>query len=56
MVIEDGPDANPFQGLLLSAIKTHKWQILRCSAITGANLQEGLAWVVQDAKSRLFLY
>lgn len=44
------------QGLQLDAIKTHKWHIIRCSAITGANLQEGLAWVVQDAKARLFLY
>lgn len=43
-------------GLQLDAIKTHKWTILRCSAITGEHLQEGLAWVVQDAKDRLFLY
>ncbi|KAL3425927.1 ADP-ribosylation factor 4 [Phlyctema vagabunda] len=44
------------EGLQLDAIKTHKWHIIRCSAITGANLQEGLAWVVDDAKARLFLY
>jgi ADP-ribosylation factor-like protein 2 len=44
------------QGLQLDAITTHKWHILPCSAITGANLQEGLRWVVQDAKDRLFLY
>ncbi|KAE8448180.1 ADP-ribosylation factor-like protein 2 [Mollisiaceae sp. DMI_Dod_QoI] len=44
------------RGLQLDAIRTHKWHIIRCSAITGANLQEGLAWVVQDAKARLFLY
>lgn len=43
-------------GLQLNAIKTHKWHIIRCSAITGANLKEGLEWVVQDAKARLFLY
>ena len=49
-------DANRIQGLQLNAIKTHKWHIIRCSAITGANLNEGLAWVVQDAKARLFLY
>jgi ADP-ribosylation factor-like protein 2 len=49
-------NANHIQGLQLNAIKTHKWHIIRCSAITGANLQEGLAWVVQDAKARLFLY
>ncbi|OQE23609.1 hypothetical protein PENSTE_c008G03240 [Penicillium steckii] len=40
----------------LDLIKTHKWTILPCSAMTGHNLQEGLKWVVQDAKDRLFLY
>ncbi|KAL4956784.1 ADP-ribosylation factor family-domain-containing protein [Aspergillus filifer] len=44
------------QNLQLDAIKTHKWTILPCSAITGKNLHEGLDWVVQDAKDRLFLY
>ncbi|KAF2200182.1 ADP-ribosylation factor [Delitschia confertaspora ATCC 74209] len=44
------------QGLRLDAIKTHKWTIMACSAMTGQNLQEGLRWVVQDAKARLFLY
>ncbi|KAL4880189.1 ADP-ribosylation factor family-domain-containing protein [Aspergillus karnatakaensis] len=44
------------QRLALDSIKTHKWTILPCSAMTGANLREGLNWVVQDAKDRLFLY
>ncbi|CZT23900.1 ADP-ribosylation factor family protein [Ramularia collo-cygni] len=44
------------QGLQLDSILTHKWHILPCSAMTGLNLQEGLQWVVQDAKDRLFLY
>lgn len=52
----EAASANLMQGLQLNAIKTHKWHILRCSAITGANLQEGLEWVVEDAKARLFLY
>lgn len=43
-------------GLQLDSIRTHKWHILPCSAMTGENLQEGLRWVVQDAKDRLFLY
>src|ERR1700760_4596215 len=43
------------QGLRLDSIRTHKWHILPCSAMTGQNLQEGLQWVVQDAKDRLFL-
>ncbi|OJK04456.1 ADP-ribosylation factor-like protein 2 [Aspergillus brunneoviolaceus CBS 621.78] len=42
--------------LSLDSIKTHKWTILPCSAMTGRNLHEGLDWVVQDAKDRLFLY
>lgn len=40
----------------LDSIATHKWFILPCSAITGENLEKGLAWVVQDARDRLFLY
>ncbi|QSZ34882.1 hypothetical protein DSL72_007743 [Monilinia vaccinii-corymbosi] len=42
--------------LELDAIRTHKWHIINCSAITGKNLKEGLAWVVEDSKERLFLY
>ncbi|KAG6320541.1 hypothetical protein E4U22_003157 [Claviceps purpurea] len=42
--------------LSLDGIRSHQWHILRCSAMTGKNLQEGLAWVVADAKKRLFLY
>jgi ADP-ribosylation factor-like protein 2 len=44
------------QALQLKDIRTHRWNILRCSAMTGENLKEGLAWVVEDAKARLFLY
>ncbi|KAJ5332751.1 Small GTPase superfamily ARF/SAR type [Penicillium brevicompactum] len=44
------------QRLDLDSIKTHKWTILPCSAMTGTNLNGGLEWVVQDAKDRLFLY
>ncbi|GKT47872.1 ADP-ribosylation factor-like protein 2 [Colletotrichum spaethianum] len=49
-------DVSILQGLQLEAIRTHHWHILRCSAMTGTNLKEGLAWVVDDAKKRLFLY
>ncbi|KAF4342237.1 ADP-ribosylation factor-like 2 [Fusarium beomiforme] len=42
--------------LQLNSIRTHRWHILPCSAMTGANLKEGLSWVVEDAKKRLFLY
>ncbi|KAF2011152.1 ADP-ribosylation factor [Aaosphaeria arxii CBS 175.79] len=44
------------EGLGLDSIKTHRWTIMACSAMTGLSLQEGLEWVVQDAKARLFLY
>ncbi|KAH7389849.1 ADP-ribosylation factor family-domain-containing protein [Pyrenochaeta sp. MPI-SDFR-AT-0127] len=49
-------NSNRVQGLQLDAIKTHHWTIMTCSAMTGLNLQQGLEWVVQDAKARLFLY
>ncbi|KAF5684150.1 ADP-ribosylation factor-like 2 [Fusarium denticulatum] len=42
--------------LQLESIRTHQWHILPCSAMTGTNLREGLSWVVEDAKKRLFLY
>ncbi|CAJ0553528.1 hypothetical protein HG530_003544 [Fusarium avenaceum] len=42
--------------LQLESIRSHRWHILPCSAITGTNLKEGLSWVVEDAKRRLFLY
>ncbi|KAF5873837.1 putative adp-ribosylation factor 1 protein [Botrytis fragariae] len=42
--------------LVLDEIRTHKWHIINCSAITGDNLDEGLTWVVEDSKERLFLY
>ncbi|KAL8789995.1 MAG: hypothetical protein Q9213_000881 [Squamulea squamosa] len=44
------------KALALNSIKTHKWTIIQCSAITGSNVQEGIKWVVEDAKDRLFLY
>ncbi|UKZ63699.1 uncharacterized protein TrAtP1_004924 [Trichoderma atroviride] len=42
--------------LRLPDIRTHQWHVLQCSAMTGKNLEEGLSWVVEDAKKRLFLY
>lgn len=42
--------------LELDRITTHKWIIVRCSAMTGQNLEKGLEWVIQDARDRLFLY
>ncbi|KAL9590156.1 MAG: hypothetical protein Q9203_001054 [Teloschistes exilis] len=44
------------KSLALDAIKTHNWTIKQCSATTGLNVQEGIQWVVEDARKRLFLY
>ncbi|KAI9705196.1 MAG: ADP-ribosylation factor-like protein 2 [Bogoriella megaspora] len=44
------------EGLQLDEIKTHRWKIITCSAMTGDGLNDGLNWVLQDAKERLFLY
>lgn len=55
--LRESAEANTrLQALQLKEIRTHRWNILRCSAMTGENLKEGLAWVVEDAKARLFLY
>ncbi|GAM87363.1 hypothetical protein ANO11243_053870 [Dothideomycetidae sp. 11243] len=55
--IADGmSEADVIEVLQLDSIQTHRWKIMSCSAITGLNLTEGLQWVVQDAKDRLFLY
>ncbi|KAF4119274.1 ADP-ribosylation factor-like protein 2 [Geosmithia morbida] len=50
------PEEEILSALQLESIRTHQWRVLRCSAMTGKNLTEGLAWVVADAKKRLFLY
>ncbi|KAK8210716.1 ADP-ribosylation factor [Phyllosticta capitalensis] len=44
------------EGLQLDSITMHKWTIMSCSAMTGLNLDEGLRWVIQDARDRLFLF
>ncbi|KAK4696473.1 hypothetical protein P7C71_g1455, partial [Lecanoromycetidae sp. Uapishka_2] len=45
-------DVNTVSPTLGFIIKTIDWD----GAMTGWNLKEGLDWVVQDAKARLFLY
>ncbi|CAF3639096.1 ADP-ribosylation factor-like protein 2 [Fusarium graminearum] len=49
-------EAEILSELELESIRTHRWNILPCSAMTGSNLDEGLSWVVEEAKKRLFLY
>ncbi|KAG8665566.1 hypothetical protein FPOAC1_010365 [Fusarium poae] len=49
-------EAEILSELQLESIRTHRWNIIPCSAMTGRNLKEGLSWVVEEAKKRLFLY
>ncbi|XP_054715746.1 ADP-ribosylation factor-like protein 2 [Uloborus diversus] len=38
----------------LSQIKTHHWQIVPCSAVTGENLLIGIDWILDDIAARIF--
>ena len=40
--------------LELDEIKTHHWQILGCSAVTGERLLDGVDWLIGDIASRIF--
>jgi len=40
--------------LNLDEIKTHHWQIVWCSAMTGENLLDGIDWMITDIASRIF--
>ena len=40
--------------LELEDIKTHHWQILGCSAVTGEKLLDGIDWMIGDIASRIF--
>lgn len=42
------------QLLDLPGIKSHRWKIWPCSAITGQNLVAGLDWIVHDVAHRLY--
>ncbi|KAI0260502.1 GTP-binding protein [Gloeopeniophorella convolvens] len=42
------------QALDLPGIKSHQWNIVSCSAVTGYNLLDGLNWVVGEVASRLY--
>ena len=44
------------EALDLESIKSHRYRIVVCSAMEGTNVREGIEWVVQDAKDRMFLY
>ena len=40
--------------LELEKIKTHHWQIVGCSAVTGENLLAGVDWLLDDISRRIF--
>jgi len=43
-----------FQSLALDSIKTHHYRIVRCSAVTGENLLQGMDWLLEDIGARIF--
>lgn len=40
--------------LRLEKIKTHHWYIIKCSAVTGENLVQGIDWMLDDIAARIF--
>ncbi|KAL0278119.1 UNVERIFIED_CONTAM: hypothetical protein PYX00_000026 [Menopon gallinae] len=38
----------------LDNIKTHHWQVINCSAMTGLNLLKGMDWLIDDISARIF--
>ena len=40
--------------LELEKIKSHHWQIVGCSAVTGQNLLQGVDWLLDDISKRIF--
>ena len=42
------------EALDLDSIKTHHWRIVRCSAVTGENLLDGMDWMLDDIASSIF--
>merc|ERR1711915_691729 len=55
---QDLPGALSFEDirdlLELEKIKTHHWQIVGCSAVTGENLLTGVDWILEDISKRIF--
>ncbi|VDN13768.1 unnamed protein product [Dibothriocephalus latus] len=42
------------EALNLRDITTHHWSIYGCSAVTGENLLQSVAWLIKDVSSRIF--
>ena len=58
VIIQDLPGSLSMEELRevleLDQIKTHHWQIVACSAVTGDNLLAGVDWCVDDISRRIF--
>ncbi|KAJ1672587.1 ADP-ribosylation factor-like protein 2 [Spiromyces aspiralis] len=39
----------------LDNLTTHHWRILKCSAVTGENLLDGIDWLVKDIAARVYI-
>lgn len=52
LILTDPRQRDMPQALDLPSIKSHRWMIQPCSAVTGENLVEGLDWTVKDVASR----
>ncbi|KAI9225905.1 MAG: putative ADP-ribosylation factor-like 2-like protein [Piptocephalis tieghemiana] len=44
------------KALDLASIRSHRWKVLGCSAVTGKHLLDGLDWVVKDVAARIYMY
>merc|ERR1711988_1897531 len=42
--------------LQLESLERRHWHIRPCSAVTGAGLADGVAWLVEDIQSRIYMY
>jgi hypothetical protein len=34
----------------------HKWTIINSSAVTGRGLEQGVEWVIEDGRERMYLF
>jgi len=42
--------------LNLDVLEKRHWHIRPCSAVTGMGLAEGIAWLVEDIQSRIYMF
>ncbi|XP_025891690.1 ADP-ribosylation factor-like protein 2, partial [Nothoprocta perdicaria] len=42
------------EALQLDSIRSHRWRIVGCSAVTGHNLLAAIDWLLDDIAARVF--